>query len=102
MRQTREGFIWTPQESRSGLKTHAAVETSPLSQTEYDVIVIGAGFAGLTAARDISQQTNLSVLLLEGRDRIGGRAWTAQELGQDFEMGANWVCFPRQHRLPFD
>lgn len=102
MRQSREGFIWTPLDSRSGLKTSAAVEDSPLSQSDYDVVVIGAGFAGLTAARDISQQTDLSVLLLEGRDRIGGRAWTARELGQDFEMGANWVRYPRYQELPFD
>lgn len=56
----------------------------------YDVIVIGAGFAGLVAARDLSKE-NLSVLLIEGRDRIGGRTWTAKELGEEFEMGGTWI-----------
>ena len=38
----------------------------------YDVIVIGAGFAGLRAARDL-KDAGKSVLVLEARDRIGGR-----------------------------
>lgn len=40
--------------------------------TTVDVVVIGAGFAGVTAARDLSE-SGLSVLVLEGRDRLGGR-----------------------------
>ena len=58
---------------------------------EHDVIVIGAGFAGLVAARDISIETGISVLIVEARDRIGGRTWTAKASGDEFEMGANWV-----------
>ena len=41
-----------------------------------DVIVIGGGFAGVTAAREASLRGR-SVLLLEARDRLGGRTWTA-------------------------
>jgi phytoene dehydrogenase-like protein len=41
----------------------------------FDVVVIGAGFAGLRAARDLSD-AGVRVALLEARDRIGGRAWT--------------------------
>jgi monoamine oxidase len=99
MSRSREGFIWTPRESWSGLKTAAAVDQSRTIGTDYDVVVIGAGFAGLTAARDISQQTRLKVLLLDGRDRIGGRAWTANELGREFEMGASWVRIGFYHVL---
>ncbi|EKG15492.1 Amine oxidase [Macrophomina phaseolina MS6] len=62
----------------------------------YDVIVIGAGFAGLVAARDLSKE-NLSVLLIEGRDRIGGRTWTAKELGEEFEMGGTWIHWNQPH-----
>ena len=53
--------------------------------------MIGAGCAGVVAARDVSQRTNLKVLILEARDRIGGRTWTAKERGQEFEMGGGWV-----------
>ena len=39
---------------------------------DYDAIVIGGGFAGLTAARDLAEHSH-SALLLEARDRLGGR-----------------------------
>ena len=60
---------------------------------DVDVVVVGAGLAGLgaaTALRDIGR----SALLLEASDRIGGRAWTAYpaELGGVwFDMGAVWL-----------
>ena len=91
MVQTRDGFIWDKAGQRQGLETQAVVASSADVKDEYDVIVVGAGWAGLIAARDISQQTNLSVLLVEARDRIGGRTYTANERGKEFEMGGNWV-----------
>ncbi|MET0821072.1 MAG: NAD(P)/FAD-dependent oxidoreductase [Aeromicrobium sp.] len=56
----------------------------------YDVIVIGAGFAGLVAARELSQRGS-SVLVLEGRDRVGGRTWVDERLGRPVELGGTWV-----------
>lgn len=67
---------------------------TPAEQT--DVVVIGAGFAGLVAARELGQ-AGLGVILLEARDRIGGRTWTDHRLGQDLEMGANWVHWVQPH-----
>ncbi|QIK63086.1 FAD-dependent oxidoreductase [Leucobacter viscericola] len=61
-----------------------------------DVVVIGAGFAGLVAARELGQ-AGLNVLTLEARDRIGGRTWTDHRLGHDLEIGANWVHWVQPH-----
>jgi len=61
-----------------------------------DVVVIGAGFAGLVASRELGR-AGLDVLTLEARDRIGGRTWTDRRLGRDLEMGANWVHWVQPH-----
>ena len=47
---------------------------------ETDVCVIGAGFAGLTAARRLIQGGREAVVL-EARDRVGGRVWTTSSEG---------------------
>jgi len=54
------------------------------------VVVVGAGFAGLMAAREL-QSAGISVEIIEARDRIGGRAWTDERMGRPLEMGATWV-----------
>ncbi|RPI43948.1 MAG: FAD-dependent oxidoreductase [Betaproteobacteria bacterium] len=57
-----------------------------------DVIIIGAGAAGLAAARELAR-AGRSVLVLEARDRIGGRCWTRHEpgLGMPIEYGAEFI-----------
>lgn len=62
-----------------------------------DVVVIGGGFAGVTAARDLTQ-AGRSVLLLEGRHRLGGRTWYRTFNGRDqkLELGGTWVSLEDQ------
>ncbi len=62
----------------------------------YDVVVIGGGFAGVTAARELRQR-GYSVLILEARDRLGGRTWTADFAGLRVEMGGTWVHWMQPH-----
>lgn len=91
MTKSCEGFLWTNTGLSQGLDTEAAISSSKDIKSHYDVIVIGAGFAGLTSARELSRHHNLKVLIVEGRDRIGGRTWTSKALGEEFEMGGTWV-----------
>jgi lysyl oxidase-like protein 2/3/4 len=97
MTRSKEGFLWTPQTTTDGLETEAVVQSSKNIQSSYDVIVIGSGFAGLVAARNLAQDSSLRVLLVEARDRIGGRTWTAKAFGEEFEMGGTWVHWNQPH-----
>ena len=60
---------------------------------EPDVIVAGAGLAGLRAARDLAE-AGRSVLVLEARDRPGGRTWTRPFAGSGpmVEIGGSWFA----------
>ena len=66
----------------------------------HDVIVIGGGFAGLRAARDLAD-AGRSVVLLEARDRLGGRTWTRPFNGDGppVEVGGTWFT-PEQVEVP--
>jgi monoamine oxidase len=61
-----------------------------------DLSVIGGGFAGLTAAREAALRGR-SVLLLEARDRLGGRTWRADWHGTPVEYGGAWVHWHQPH-----
>ncbi|EKD69822.1 MAG: hypothetical protein ACD_46C00722G0005 [uncultured bacterium] len=60
------------------------------SNSKADVIIIGAGVAGLTAAQELKKQ-GFSPLILEARDRIGGRVYTVQPWGASTDLGASWI-----------
>jgi monoamine oxidase len=55
-----------------------------------DVVVVGAGFAGLAAARELIRLGH-DVLILEGRDRVGGRSYTSHIAGVPVDMGGTFV-----------
>lgn len=55
-----------------------------------DVVIVGAGPSGLTAAREL-KKAGLSVAVLEARDRVGGRTWTHTIDGAMLEIGGQWV-----------
>ncbi|UJP10334.1 FAD-dependent oxidoreductase [Microbacterium sp. KUDC0406] len=62
-----------------------------------DVVIIGAGAAGTTAA-DQLRKAGLTVAVLEARDRVGGRLWTDVIEGAMLEIGGQWVS-PDQDAL---
>lgn len=65
--------------------TFSAIPTNP------DVVVIGAGSAGLGAARRL-QKEGKSCVVIEAANRVGGRAWTQSDsFGVPVDMGASWV-----------
>lgn len=55
-----------------------------------DTIVVGAGVAGLTAARLLTK-AGRRVVVLEARDRVGGRVWTDRADGVATDLGASWI-----------
>ncbi len=70
-----------------------------MRETErYDVVVIGAGFAGLVAARDLIE-AGRTVVVLEARDRAGGRTYSTTFPGTDvvIDLGAEWFDPQRHH-----
>ena len=62
----------------------------------YDVIVVGGGFAGVTAARECALRGRRT-LLLEARDRLGGRTWSTTWNGFSIEYGGGWVHWHQPH-----
>ncbi|MBL4703415.1 MAG: FAD-dependent oxidoreductase [Flavobacteriales bacterium] len=67
-----------------------------MTNNNYDVVIVGAGFSGLSAAIQLKEKGK-SFIVLEARNRVGGRSWTEQYIDQAtgetcwIDMGAQWV-----------
>lgn len=71
----------------------------PGSKRQRRILVIGAGLAGLSAARFLHDQGQ-AVLILEARERLGGRIWTSQRWPElPLDLGATWIHRQRGNPL---
>ncbi len=64
--------------------------SEPRPPSAQRVMVVGAGMAGLAAARRLTD-AGVAVTVLEARSRIGGRTWTDTSLGMPVDLGAAWL-----------
>lgn len=91
---SRDGYQWTPTAGlQAGIPSLGVIKpetTASIQDGVYDVAVIGAGYTGLTATRDLTGSGH-KTLLIEARDRIGGRSWSSNIEGYPYEMGGTWV-----------
>jgi monoamine oxidase len=58
--------------------------------TDVDVAIVGAGAAGIAAARRL-ETSGLSAMMLEATTRVGGRAWTCNVAGLPLDLGCEWL-----------
>jgi monoamine oxidase len=65
---------------------------------DVDVVVIGAGAAGVAAARRLAR-TSLSVRVIEARERSGGRAWTMRDGDVPLDLGCGWLHSADENEL---
>lgn len=73
-----------------GAQAAPAEGSNKTAGVDYDVIVVGGGFAGVTAARNARAQ-GYRVLILEARNRLGGRTFSSEFAGHPVEMGGTWI-----------
>src|ERR1700757_2025746 len=60
-------------------------------RSEVDVAVTAAGAGGIGAARRLADNGSVSVLVVEARDRVGGRVHTIEPAGFPLDRGAEWL-----------
>ncbi len=74
-----------------------AAQAGATAEASVDVVIVGAGFAGLTAARRL-KGAGRSVAVLEADDRVGGRTKAGKIAGEVVDLGGQWLG-PGQNRL---
>ena len=80
------------------IEAYAAVPQSPVQNV--DVVVVGAGLSGLKAAYDV-QKAGYSCLVVEARDRVGGKTYSVDPLGVNkyVDVGAAWINDTNQSHI---
>jgi len=74
------------------------IEVHSMNQRQADVVIVGAGLAGLAAARALAA-AGADVIVLEARERVGGRVYTRPASdGTLLDLGAQWIG-PAQQRI---
>src|SRR5580658_2622621 len=71
-------------------------KAAPSRKTQYDVIVLGGGFAGVTAARELARSGRRCVIL-EARGRLGGRTFSTQVFDEQADVGGQWIHWIQPH-----
>jgi monoamine oxidase len=61
-----------------------------------DAVIVGGGYAGLVAARRLTEEGR-STVVLEARDRVGGRTYTVEEAGAAVDLGGQWIGPTQDH-----
>jgi monoamine oxidase len=94
-RLSRRSFV----AASAALLARPAPAAPAASAAEYDVVIVGAGAAGIAAARRIAAAGRRYVLI-EAGDRIGGRCITdTRTFGVPFDRGAHWIHFPSSNPI---
>lgn len=80
-----------PIEATEATEAIKQIDTMENTGKSKKIIVVGAGMAGLAAARTLNN-AGFAVTVLEGRDRIGGRVWTSHKWADaPMDLGASWI-----------
>jgi monoamine oxidase len=75
------------------------VRPAPAGSLTVDVVVVGGGLSGLQAAHDVQRQ-GFSCVVLEARDRVGGKTWSQPtENGSVVDVGAAWINDSNQSKM---
>lgn len=96
-----EAVVAVPETSRGAPVQSLRAGADTREPESVDVVVVGAGLAGLTAARDVVA-AGLSCVVLEGRDRVGGKTWSVPLApgGEAMvDLGAAWINDTNQSRV---
>ena len=67
--------------------------SSPIKQKKTKVLILGAGLAGIKAAKTLLDRDITDILILEGKNYTGGRIHAIEFANYSIETGANWIHF---------